>query len=635
MSSSFLLGRLRAFAGHLVVLLSFASHVAVAQPATRSGITPEEVVVTANRYPVLRSELISDVVVIDQARIRDAAGSTLEDLLRDLAGVQLSRTGAPGQSAGIFIRGASMANTVVLVDGVRIGSGTLGQAALEALALASIERIEVLRGPGSALYGADAVGGVVQVFTRRGRAVAPRFHAAVHAGQFGSSEVQGGASGGMAGFDYALSVSREASQGVSAVANPADAFGRYNADADGFKRGSANAQIGYAPTPSQRIGIRLLESRQRSQYDAAEFTPPTFAPDASPDFRNRLNTRVAALTHSLDALAWRSELSLSESRDVLESGGSAVDRFDTRRRQLAWLPSLRISPDTTLLGMLEHQQMRVSATPFRSAVRDADNSAVGISASGRVNVHRWQLDVRHDAHEVYGAQTTGKLGYAWQLAPEWLLRTSVGNAFRAPSFNELYYPGYGVESIQPERARSAELGAAWRRGVSGVQATVYDNRVNDLIGYQADPGACPAGYSFGCAANVSRARLRGASLAAESAQGPWHWRVGAEFVDAKDLGTGERLTRRAARTANAALSYRAQDWSVQMALNAVGQRPEGGAQLGAYELLDLGGSWRFSGQWRIEAKLLNALNRRYEPAKDYGAFGRQAWVGLRFDSLGF
>jgi vitamin B12 transporter len=341
------------------------------------------------------------------------------------------------------------------------------------------------------------------------------------------------------------------------------------------------------------------------------------------------------LTYSLDAQSLRSELSFSESHDVLESGGTTVDRFDTRRRQLTWLPSLRISPDSTLLGVLEHQQMRVAATPLGSTVRRADNSAVGISASGRVDLHRWQLDVRQDAHEVYGAQTTGKLGYAWQLAPEWLLRTSLGNAFRAPSFNELYYPDYGVESIKPERARSVELGAAWGRGASGVQATVYDNRVSDLIGYQADPTACPSGYSFGCAANVSRARLRGASLAAESAQGPWHWRVGVEFVDAKDLGTGERLTRRAARTANAALSYRARDWSLQMALNAVGQRPEGGAQLGAHEVLDLGAFWRLSGQWRVEAKLLNALDRRYEPAKDYGALGRQAWIGLRFDSLGF
>ena len=370
-------------------------------------------------------------------------------------------------------------------------------------------RIEVLRGPGSALYGADAVGGVVQVFTRRGRAGAPRIHAAVHAGQYASSELQGGASGGMGGFDYALSVSREASQGVSAVANPEDAFGRYNADADGL-------QLVAAQTLNLVTRSRLHSASDSACWSRASVrgtTRPSCsadlrAHDKSPDFRNRLDTRVAALTHSLDAQTLRSELSLSESRDVLESGGSTVDR-STRGVVAQWLPSLRVSLDTTLLGVLEHQQMRVAATPFGSNVRRADNSAVGISASGRVNLHRWQLDVRHDAHEVYGAQTTGKLGYAWQFAPEWLLRTSAGNAFRAPSFNELYYPGYGVESVKPERARSVELGAAWRRGASGVQATVYDNRVNDLIGYQADPGACPTGYSFGCAANVSRARLRG------------------------------------------------------------------------------------------------------------------------------
>jgi vitamin B12 transporter len=605
-----------------------------AQSPVPSSSPAQQIVVTANRVPVPLSQVLADVVVIDEAQLRNAAGSPLEDVLRDFAGVQLSRTGPPGQSAGVFIRGSAMTNTVVLIDGVRIGSATLGQAALEALGLGAIERIEVLRGPGSALYGADAVGGVIQIFTRRGQRGAPRVQASLHAGRYGSSEVQGGASAVVGDFDLALSASREASAGVSAVANPADAFGRYNPDADGFSRGSVSAQVGYALTASQRIGLRLLDTRLRSQFDAAEFAPPAFAPDPSPDFRNRLNTQLLAVTHSANARGGlRSELTLSESRDGLKSGANTIDRFDTRRRQLTWQPSIEVAAGTTLVGLIEREEVRVSSSSFgASPVRRSDNTALGISAMGAVDAHRWQVDLRHDDHDVYGAQTTGKLGYAWQVTPQWALRAAVGTAFRAPSFNELYFPDFGVKSLRPERTRNVEVGASWQDKGWRLQATLFDNRVSDLIGYQADPAACPAGYPSGCAANVSRARLRGTSLSAQGAEGAWRWRMGAEFLDAKDRNAGTRLTRRAAYTGSATLGYDAAPWGVQATANAVGARPEGGAQLAAYQLIDLSAHWQLAPRWRLEAKLLNVFDKRYEPAKDYGALGRQAWIGVRFDS---
>ena len=623
--------------GALAALLCFAALTSATQAQTSNPTSStQQVVVTANRLPVPLSQVLSDVVVIDQAQLRNAAGSSIEDVLRDFAGVQLSRTGPPGQTAGVFIRGASMTNTVVLIDGVRIGSATLGQAALEALGLAAIERIEILRGPGSSLYGADAVGGVVQVFTRRGQRGAPRVQASVHAGRYGSSEVQGSVSGAVGDVDLALSLSREASDGVSAIANLADAFGNFNPDADGFSRGSASAQIGYAITSSQRIGLRLLDTRLRSQYDASEFAPPNFTQDPSPDFRNRLNTKLAALTHSATMSAgWRSEVMLAESRDELASGANTIDRFDTRRRQLSWQPSVELASGATLLGLIERNEVRVLASSFGAGARRSDNTALGASAMGRIDAHRWQIDLRRDDHDVYGAQTTGKLAYAWQPAPQWTLRAAAGSAFRAPSFNELYFPDYGVDSVKPERARSVEVGATWEGDGWSAQATAFDNRVRDLIGYQPDPAACPAGYAFGCAANVSKARLRGTSLSAQGTRSAWRWRVGAEFLDAKDRSTGARLVRRAAYTGNATLGYDAAPWGAQATVNVVGRRPEGGAQLAAYQLLDLGAHWQLASSWRLEAKLLNAFDKRYEPARDYGALGRQAWLGVRFDSTLF
>ncbi len=174
-------------------------------------------VVTANRVGVPLNQVLADVVVIDESVLRDGAGRSIEELLREHAGVQLSRTGPPGQSAGVFIRGASMSNVVVLIDGVRVGSATLGQAALESLGLGAIERFEVLRGPGSALYGADAVGGVIHIFTRRGGDAAPRAQAALHVGGYGSSEASVGLSRRFGTVDAARTLAREASDSVCGV----------------------------------------------------------------------------------------------------------------------------------------------------------------------------------------------------------------------------------------------------------------------------------------------------------------------------------------------------------------------------------------------------------------------------------
>jgi vitamin B12 transporter len=325
---------------------------------------------------------------------------------------------------------------------------------------------------------------------------------------------------------------------------------------------------------------------------------------------------------------------LSESRDGVRSGGTTFDRFDTRRRQLAWQPSVEL-PAATVVGVIEATRTQVVATPFGADARRTSNHALGASVFGSIGAQRWQIDLRRDDHDAYGNQTTGKLAYGWQPAPAWTLCAAAGSAFRAPSFNDLYFPGYGVESIRPERARSVEVGAVYRHGTSTAQATAYDNRIKDLIGYQPDPGACPTGYTFGCAANISRARLKGVSLSADHRVGPWAGRVYAEYLDARDRASGQRLARRAPHSGGADVSYDAARWSAGAAVNGVGHRDEGGARQGAYELLDLRANWRVAPQWRLEAKLLNALDRRYEPAKDYGALGRQFWLGVRYDSVGF
>ena len=621
------------FAVTRLVTGCFAVLASVAAPAlSQTQLTP--IVVTGSREPQPLERVTADVVVIDADRIRASSADSVEDLLRREAGVQVSRNGGPGHSSGVFIRGTGSSNTVVLVDGVRIGSGTLGQVAFEGLGLSQIDRIEVLRGPGSSLYGADAVGGVVQVFTKRGEGD-PRFTANAAVGGYRSYEGGAGVSGATGGFDYAASLGREKSRGISTL-KPGDAFGNHNPDDDGHVRDTAQFKLGYTPAIGHRLGVNVVRSRLDAQYDASEYAPPTFAQDASPDFRNKLDISVISLDYrGVIGPNWTTTLQLAHNDDDLKSGGNTVDRFRTRREQLTWQNALRLDASNQFMLAYEHLGEKAESAAFAAEEKRSNNAFV-LGYTGEFGAHVLSADLRRDQNSAYGGETTGRLGWSLEIAKGLRLRALAGTTFRAPSFNELFFPGYGVSSITPERGRSLELGIHWRAGDSEASATVYRNRVRDLIAFESDNTLCPAdpSYGSGCARNIGRARLQGATLSGGQRFGALRISGTVDFLDAKDQDTGRRLTRRAAHQESLAADYDFGAWRIGAALLAVGARPDGSATLGRYATLDLSTRWRFAPRWQLEAKLLNATDRQYEPARDYQPLGRQAWIGVRFDGKG-
>ncbi len=587
------------------------------------------VVITGAREPLAPERVAGDVVVIDEETIRATLADSLGDLLRREAGVQLSRAGGPGQGTGVLLRGAGAGQTVVLVDGVRVGSATLGLAALEQIGLAQVERIEVLRGPGSTLFGADAIGGVVQVFTRRGDG-APSLELQARVGGQDSREASAAASLARGGWDLAASVSEERSAGVS-VLRPGDRFGSYNPDRDGFRLESAHARLGWQPRPGQRLVLTLLRTRLDAQYDSAEYSPPTYAPDPSPDFRNRVRTDLAgfewraALGHTAQALV-RATSGLDDAR----VGASQVDRFRTRREGVSAQLGLDAAAAGRLTLALEHGAERGESTSYLAPVERRQSAAVAAlaAAAGR---WAWQGELRRDETSDTVGVTTGRVGAAWRVAEGWRLRALAGTTFRAPSFNDLHYPGYGVPTLRPERGRSAELGLAWQAGPGRVDATLYRNRVSDLIGYESDRRFCPAGaaYDFGCARNVNRARLQGLTVSGGLALGPVALRATADWLSARDEATDARLPRRASQQASVQATWTAGPLALDGALLYLGDRPDGGRMLAPETTLDLGARWNFAPRWQLQARLLNATDARTEPGRDYTGLGRQAWLGLR------
>lgn len=592
------------------------------------------IVVTATRSPMALERVAADVVVIDEQRIRASTADSLEDLLRREAGLQLSRNGGPGANAGLFIRGGGSANTLLLIDGVRVGSATLGTPELEALSLAAIERIEVLRGPASSLYGADGSGGVIQVFTRRATGK-PAVAARVAAGGHGAREASVNGSAVVGDWDLSAGTSRERMAGVSAL-RPGDPFGNYNPDADGFDRRTAQARVGWTPVAGHRLGLSALDSRLTSRFDSAEYPPPDYAPDSAPDFKNRQHSRLAAghwTARWNDA--WTTTVRLASQRGELVSGASTTDRYLTERTQVDVEAAWRIGPGQRWVLALADVAERAESSAYPGPF-DRRNRGYVSAYSGSWGGLDVQADLRHDDNTAYGGVNTGRLGLSMPVGAGWRVRALAGNSFRAPSVNDLFYPGYGVLGIRPERSRSVEVGVDGRWLGTQLAATAFRNRARNLIGYQPDAAQCPAdpAYAFGCAANIGRARLQGLALTASRRQGAWEARAVVDFLSANDELTGQRLARRASRQGNLSLAYDAGAWNLGATALHVGSRPEGAATLRAYTTIDLKAQWRISpGLW-LDARLLNATDEDYEPARSYQSMGRQAWLGLRWEWAG-
>ena len=615
------------------VLLTSASH-AQDLPATPSpAVNLPQVVVIASREPQPRDQVTADVIVIDSQRIRDTAADSLEDLLRREAGLQVVRYGGPGQAASVLIRGVGSQGTVVLIDGVRVGSATTGQVALDSISMAQIDRIEVLRGPASSLYGADAVGGVVRITTLRGQGPASA-SARLAVGGYDSFEGDASVSGSNARFDYAASVSYEGSDGVSAL-RPNDQFGLYNPDRDGYDRRTAQLNLGHTLVAGHRVSLNLTDAHLKSHYDGAG------APDYDPalDYFNRLDTQVVSVGYDgVWSPIWTTRVQLAFNEDDSTAGASAPERSVTRRDQYTWQNAFTLAAGHEVVAVLERLDEKAEQLNYASD-KKRTNDAFGLGYSGRFGANLVSLDVRRDDNSVYGGNNTGRIGLGHDFGQGLSVRALAGTTFRAPAFNDLYYSDYGVDSLQPERGRSIELGLDWRVEQSSASLTVYRNRVKDLISYQPDPALCPSNpnfnYGFGCASNVGRALLEGASLTATHQIGALSLRAVIDLLNAKDDDTGERLPFRAKHQETLSADYQIRDWTLGGTVMVVGDRISGGEVLGSYTTIDLQARWLLTSQWRLEAKVLNVTDRDIEYLRDYRALGRQAWIGVRYSGVGF
>jgi vitamin B12 transporter len=571
------------------------------------------VVVTATRQPTRVNEVIADITVIEREAIEQAGPTNLPELLSRQPGLHVVNNGGLGKNTTVFMRGTSSTHTLLLVDGMPLGSVTAGSPSLHNLPLSQIERIEILRGPASSLYGSDAIGGVIQIFTRRGEGPL-RAEAYAGIGSRRTIEAQGGVSGSDGPWSYSVAASAYRTGGFNVAADPV----RYRIangavprdDADGYRNNAMSGRIAYQFAPGHEFQVNALEASSTNSIDLGGATVDAYNRDKSRVLGLQLRNRLGE--------GWNSTVRLGLGEDNSSSFSPARSQFATLQKQLTWQHDIRLSIGSLMLAIENLDQSITSTTNY--AIRDRTVRSLIAGYQGSKGRHSWQMALRHDDNSQFGGHSTGSLAYGYRFAEGWQARLAEGTAFKAPSFNQLYFPGFGNAGLKPEKARNREAALVWDGGTRSASLTHFDNRIDNLI----------AGNP---AVNIGKARITGTSLAGSMTAGAWNADAGLDLMKPVDAGNGNRLQRRPAEMLKLAIAYAPGGWRLGGEMTAIGRRYDTTTQgriMGGYAVANLHAAREIDHGWSLEARLNNLFDRVYENAWSYAVPGRELFVGLRY-----
>lgn len=465
--------------------------------AVFSQAVPEDdaVVVTASRSEQRIRDAIPHTTVLTRKDIRDSQLVDLPSLLRREAGFELQQNGGIGALySPLSLRGGSSAQALVLVDGVRIEDVSQGSSAIQHLMLDEVERIEIVRGNVSSLYGSGAIGGVIQVFTKRGRGT-PAAYADATIGSRGTTRVQGGYGGQTGDTRFNISAARFETRGFSAI-DPRQ--GRLaNPDPDGYRNERVSASLSHRISGRHEVGASFLNAHADLDYDSTS----AFLGD-TPATIHKSGQDLGAVQAWWEARlvdAWKSRLSVAQGTDYRSDtrDGAVSSRSNTRNRQVVWDHQLRLAPEHLLSAGFEGLRQELASASVGGRLRDV--SALRAGYLGRLGAHSLQGNLRREDYSDFGNVETHFLGYGFDVTDTWRLTASNSTAFRAPTFVDLYFPfGVGNPLLKPERAKTDEIGIQWSPGTSRLRVVLFSTEYQNAIV-----------FSEGTTRNAGRARNRG------------------------------------------------------------------------------------------------------------------------------
>lgn len=591
-------------AAMLLALSPFAS-------AQQSETTLDEVLVTANRVARTADDTLASVTVLTRKDIEQKQAGSVPELLRGLPGVQFANNGGPGKSTSLFLRGTNDGHTVVLIDGVKVGSATLGSASLQDLPVEQIERIELVRGPRASLYGSEAIGGVIQIFTRKG----PQ-DATFSLGGGSRQTYEGSAAGGFG--DQSLWLNAGASGFSTHGINVHPSVNE--PDKDGYTRSSMNLRGGGRVGSKLGWDLQALHTEGRNKYDGnpnlTDLRQDVYAGNLRYDVTPRYATSLR-LAQSFDGTTNLKDDSFSS-------------RIDTRRNQANWQNEYTLGEGHQLVGGLDWQYDEVLSSNQFDRNKRTNRAAFGeyLGTLGRADL---QLSGRHDDNEQFGRHNTGSVAAGFSLSSALRLRTSYGTGFKAPTFNDLYFPKSGNPALKPETSRTLEAGAGGKLGEFHWDASLFRTTIDNLISWTPDASGkwTPS--------NVSRARIKGLELSASQKFSTTTVSLNATLLDPVDHSggsyEGKLLARRSRQSGSLDIDHLIGRWTIGGSLNATGKRYDDAAntiKLGGYSTLDLRAEYRFNPSWRLQTRIENVLDKRYQTVNGYRQPGVGIFMTLRY-----
>lgn len=573
----------------------------------------DTIVVTPTRTPEKASAVVGDITVITAQEIAAAGQTSLVELLQAQPGVEVAQQGGPGTLAAVRIRGGNSNQTLVLVDGLRVGSATAGTTPLENIALDQVERIEILRGPASSLYGADAVAGVIQIFTKQGHGT-PRPSVTVGVGNHGLLQGQVNYGGETGNTRFSLGAGYSRTDGGFSAARPGT-YG-YNPDQDGDEKRSVHLNVEQTIDDRNQIGLTAMANRDFVDYDAGT------AKDVA---HNQVNDVAAWWKGRLTGL-WTSQLRVGLGQNHTEnfSLGIPTGRFDTDQTQYLWQNDFALSGGN-LAASLEHNDQHVSSdTAFTATSRTVNAAQLGYL--GQWGAHTLQASVRHDDYSDFGGHSTGTVGYAYAFNTAWRASASYGTSFKAPTFNDMYWPVtpyyQGNPALQPEQGRNLEMALRYQNHANQLGLTAYRNRVKDLIV-----------YVYPTMENVNRATLEGITLEGGTELAGVRIRASMDWQQPTDDATGKLLSYRARQHGTLDVSKVLDRWELGATLVASGSRFADAAntrRLPGFARLDVRAQYRINPEWKALVRVNNVLNADYQLVAGYNTPGINGLLALQY-----
>ncbi|RRV36431.1 TonB-dependent receptor [Stutzerimonas stutzeri] len=598
----------------LALAIALTPSLALAQTSSREdALKLSDTLITANRDVEQRSDSSAASTVFTRADIERLRPASVPQLLTQVPGVQVANYGGRGAGYGLYVRGTSTAQTLVLIDGVRAGSATAGGAALQFLSVDQIERIEVLRGSRSAIHGADAMGGVIQIFTRRGDGQGMRPYARIAGGSDNTWERTLGLSGGDERTRFNLSAGLEETAGIDRTRTSYAS----DADHDAYRNRSLALSLSHRFTDDIEAGFTVLDQRGKTEIDNPsgrwdDTIPPWGAAvPAAPYDEYSVSTSTVWLDGRINDI-WRSRIELGHSEDKQENfdklfPGSTVN--NSYRDSANWLNTLALGNGHNLRLGLDYLNDKVrSSNDF--SVKNRDNKAAFIQHSFQGERFGAELGMRHDDNQQFGTENTFNGALSYSLNPDNQLILSYSEGFRVPTFADLYWPLYGGyqgnPNLKPEKSRSYEL--QWRSQLTPstrLETSLYRTDFRDLITATSD---------WSTVENTDRARVNGFEATLKQELFGWHGDLGISVIDPRNRENGHTLSNRAKRTLNLNLDRQFGDIGVGATFTAVSSSYGNAAnttELPGYGVLDLRASWQASSDLAFDMKLANVLDKDY------------------------